>query len=86
MKRTTLINLISASGLLGVAYALTPAGWDTDQKTRLVSTLLICPALILIIVLFVLAHIDQGTWSVISFFTNLMLGVIALAAISGMFL
>lgn len=83
MKRSTVINLISASGLLGVAYAMTPVGWDAEPRTRLISALLICPALILSLALFVLADIDYAAWNFISLLTNIMLGSIFLAWITG---
>lgn len=83
MKRSTFINLISASGLLGVAYAITPSGWDAEPRTRLISALLICPTLILSLVLFVLVNIDYAAWNFISLLTNIMLGCIALAWLTG---
>lgn len=86
MKRSNLINAISTTGLMGVLAAITPAGWDTDPRVRLLTIILFVPALILCVALFVLARLDHSAWSIISFLTNLMLGVIVLAMFAGAYL
>lgn len=81
MKRSTLINVISTAGLMGVLFAITPAGWTTDRSAQALTLIMIMPSAILSVALFVLAKIDQSLWSIISYITNAILLIFIVALV-----
>ena len=86
MKRSTLINVISTAGLMGVLFAITPVGWTTDRSAQALTLIMIMPSAILSVALFALPKIDFILWKTISYLTNAILLTFVIALVGANFL